>query len=252
MAVTRDAGVGAAASSRAVERPVLATAIAFAGAGAFVVSAVWFWLIHRHISVSAPPLGPAGASIGPQQRAYYTWMVTTLQQERFDTGIAIAAFACLMATAAAVRNRLGRDVPVVRTGTLAVVFGGALWVGGGVLQLGGHRAIGLMATHGNPIGSVNAIAFTVDIVNDAFELAAFAFIGLGMLGLAREAMRGRALPIGWARTTLLAGLLALALSVAYLADQGDLVNLLLLIGGAIVLPAWLVWSGVLVRDAEGR
>jgi hypothetical protein len=36
-----------------------------------------------------------------------------------------------------------------------------------------------MATHHNPIETVNAILFATDTIADAFELAAFAVLGVG-------------------------------------------------------------------------
>jgi hypothetical protein len=39
------------------------------------------------------------------------------------------------------------------------------------------------------------------------------------------------------------GIVTLTLSAAYAAGDGDLVDLLLVTGGVVLLPAWLVWSG---------
>jgi len=39
------------------------------------------------------------------------------------------------------------------------------------------------------------------------------------------------------------------LSGAYAAADGDLIDLLLVAGGALLLPAWLVWTGRLPRNA---
>lgn len=39
-----------------------------------------------------------------------------------------------------------------------------------------------------------------------------------------------------------------ATAIAYAARAFDLVDLLLVIGGALVLPVWLVWTGRLLRE----
>ena len=120
---------------------------------------------------------------------------------------------------------------------------------GNVLALGGHRAVGLMATHGNPIETVNAIGFTVDTVDDAFELAAFALIGAGVLAFGWLGLHDRMAPMGWGWLSLAVGVVTLALSGAYAADNGNLVDLLLVTGGVVLLPAWLVWTARALRRA---
>ncbi len=119
---------------------------------------------------------------------------------------------------------------------------------GNVALLGGHRAIGLMATHGNPLETVGSIHFSIDIIDDAFELAAFALIGVGMLAFAGLPMRAAAACLAWGQYTMVIGLLMLAIAVSYVVDNGDLTNLLLLAGGVALLPTWLVWTGRLLRD----
>jgi hypothetical protein len=60
-----------------------ATAVAYAGAAAFVIAAAWFWLATKSVTVApAPRMGP---NVTPQQgmHIYYRWLVTTLPQERF-------------------------------------------------------------------------------------------------------------------------------------------------------------------------
>jgi len=52
-----------------------------------------------------------------------------------------------------------------RTSALATGVSSLLWITGNVLELGGHRAVGLMATHANPIQATNAIAFTIDMIS---------------------------------------------------------------------------------------
>jgi hypothetical protein len=56
-------------------------------------------------------------------------------------------------------------------------------------------------------------------------------------------------PVGWGWLSLAVGVVTLTLSGAYAAGDGNLVDLLLVIGGVVLLPAWLVWTGRLLRRA---
>ncbi len=60
--------------------------------------------------------------------------------ERARTRIPAATFA---------RDLLGRDRSLATVGVFLVTAGAAVWVTRSGLQLGGHRAVGLMATHIN-------------------------------------------------------------------------------------------------------
>jgi hypothetical protein len=166
-----------------------ATAVAYTGAAAFVIAGIWFWLATKGVTVAGAPRAAADVTAQQAMRGYYRWLVTTLPQERYYTSIAIAGFLCLAASAFVARDRLGPDRTPARIGALLVAAGALLWIAGSVLALGGHRAVGLMATHANPIQTTNSIAFTVDTIAAAFALAAFALIGAGMLGLAAAAPR---------------------------------------------------------------
>jgi hypothetical protein len=223
--------------------------LAYGAAAGLVAAAAWYALISRHVTVAAPPMLQAGVPIEVVHHRYYAWFVPTLQQERIDTAIAIVAFVCLVPIASALRDRLGRAGWLTTIGATGVAMGALTWVMGNVLALGGHRAVGLMATHGNPIETVNAIGFTIDTIDDAFELAAFALIGAGTLAFGWVALHERRAPMGWGWLSLAVGILTLTLSAAYAAGDGDLVDLLLVTGGVVLLPAWLVWSGRLLRRA---
>ncbi len=98
-----------------------------------------------------------------------------------------------------------------------------------------------MATHRNPVETVNAILFAVDTIEDAFELAAFAVLRVALLAFAGAAIGGptgkRAVSRAWCGCSLLLGVVLLALSGAYAAGNGNVIDLLLLAGGALLLPA---------------
>jgi hypothetical protein len=217
--------------------------VASVGAAAFVIAAAWYTLATRGVTVaSAPQFGP-GVPVDQREHIYYRWLVTTLPQERLYTSIAIVGFLCLAGTAAFARDRLGRDSIVARIGAFLVAAGALTWVAGSVFQLGGHRAVGLMATHGNPIQTTNSIAFTIDMIGQAFGLAAFALVSAGMLAFAQAAAHPRPQHRAWVGYTVLIAALLLVTAGSYAAGNGDLTDLMLLVGGVALLPAWLIWTG---------
>jgi hypothetical protein len=67
---------------------------------------------------------------------------------------------------------------------------------------------------------VNAIGFTIDTIDDAFELAAFGLIGVGTLAFAWVGLRNGRAPVGWGWLSLAVGVVTLLLSGAYAADEG--------------------------------
>jgi hypothetical protein len=214
--------------------------VAVVGAAAFVIAAAWFWLTTKGVTVApAPRIGP---DVAPQQglRIYYRWQATTLTQERYYTVLAIAGFLCLAAAASSVRDRLGRDRPPARIGSPLVGVGALLWITGSILRLGGHHAVGLMATHANPIQATNSIAFTIDAISQAFALAAFALAGAGMLALAAAAQRHEYR--GWVIYTIVTALTMLATAGAYAIGNDNFLDLMLIASGGVLLPVWLIWA----------
>jgi len=216
--------------------------VAYAGAAAFAIAAAWFWLAIKRVTVAAPPRAGRSVPVERGMRIYYHWQVTTLPQERFYTSIAIAGFLCLAAAAVIVRDLLGRDRALARIGALTIGAGALLWITGSVAQLGGHRAVGLMATHSNPIQTTNSIAFTIDLIAAAFALAAFALISAGMLALAAAAAREHPGQRAWAGYTALVALTLLVLAWSYAAGNGSLTTLMLIAEGLALLPLWLIWT----------
>ena len=219
-----------------------ATPVAYAGAVAFAIAAGWFWLVTKNVTVAAPPL--IGPHVAPLQgmRIYYRWQATTLPQERYLTTIAILGFICLAIAVNWFRDVLARGRALTTAGVALVGAGAATWVTGSILELGGHRAVGLMATHTNPIQTTNSIAFTIDMVAAAFALAAFAFIGLGMLAVAAAAAREHSSRRAWAGYTTVIAATLLVLAWSYTTANRDLSDLLLFAVGVAPLPLWLIWT----------
>jgi hypothetical protein len=221
--------------------------VAYLGAAAFVIAAAWFWLATKGVTVAtAPRIGP---DVSPQQgmHTYYRWQVTTLPQERYYTSIAIAGFLCLAAAAIFLRDLLGRDRALARIGVFAIGAGALLWITGSVLELGGHRAVGLMATHANPIETTNSIAFTIDTIVAAFALAAFALVGAGMLAFAAARRPGHR---AWASYTAVVALAMLVAAGSYAAGNDSLSDLMLFADGVVLLPVWLIWAGRLAGTVD--
>jgi hypothetical protein len=91
--------------------------------------------------------------------------------------------------------------------------------------------------------TVSAVGFSFDLVRDAFEVTGFALMGLGMIFFALATMRADATAKGWTWLTGVLGIATLALVVSYVFPVGDLSDPLLVSVGAVLVPAWLVWSG---------
>jgi hypothetical protein len=53
--------------------------------------------------------------------------------------------------------------------------------------------------------------------------------------------------MGWGWLSLAVGIVTLTLSAAYAADEENLVDLLLVSGGVVLLPAWLISTGRFLR-----
>jgi hypothetical protein len=159
----------AAMERRAVERTTVGAAslVAYVGAAAFIIGGVWYALATKGVTMTPAPTPASGASVEESQRQFFAWFVTTLHQERLYTGLAIVGFLCLAATAAFVRDLLGRDRAVVRIATMAITIGATLWIVGNVAHLGAHRAVGLLSTHASPTENSSAILFAFDVVDDA-------------------------------------------------------------------------------------
>lgn len=222
--------------------------VAWISAAGFAVAAVWFTLIETGITQSAAPDFPS-ASIEAAMMAHYAWFTTTLLQERAVTAIAIGAFAAMIVAVWRVRTRLGSGSSAT-AGALLVSLGAAVWIVGNVTQLGGHRAVGAMATNGNPLEIANAIAFTVDIIDDAFELAGFALLGLGMACLAGAAWQAVTTRT-WSGYSAALSVVLLVLAAAHGMSDTNTADLLLVVIGGALVPAWLVWSQRLVAQSSG-
>jgi hypothetical protein len=153
----------------------------------------------------------------------------------------VLGIACLIVVGWALRERIAPDGGRAGVAALAITTGSLLWIVGNIVDLGGAQAVKDLTERGGAIESVTAVDFAVNEIDDAFELFGFAFLGVGVLALAWEAQRA-AEHRPWTWLTVLTGLVVLVLSGAYAAKSWDLVDALLVLGGAVLLPAWLIWS----------
>jgi hypothetical protein len=58
--------------------------------------------------------------------------------------------------------------------------------------------------------------------------------------------------VTWGRYSVGVGVFLLITAGARLASNGDVADLLLLVGGAVLLPAWLIWTGNLLSARASR
>lgn len=213
---------------------------------ALVVAGVWNALISEHVTVSSPPAG-----IGPQvppvraMHTYYTWYAGTVAQERSDTIMALIGVTGLVVLAVELRRHLASDT-LGRWGCTLLQAGGLAWIFGALAEIGGHRAIALMATHGNPIETVNVVAFTTDVTSDAFSAASFVLLAAGMLALATTSVGGQR----WRLLSVAAGVLAVIVGYGYVAGVDSITTYELGLLAAVLLPVWLVWTGRLLDQPE--
>jgi len=228
----------------------VANMTAYVGAAAFLLAAAWYALVLAEVVVAAEPQPQPGQSREEWLRTYFSWFSSTLPDERVYGGAAIVAFLCLLMTAAFLRDRREPDRALAKLGAQAVGAGAIIWIVGNVASLGGHHAVGLMTNRGDSLETVRLIAWLVDDVDDAFELVGLAGVGIGFAAFAWPSTRPAARQVAWSRFTGLVGVVLLATAAAYAARVFDLVDLLLVVGGALLLPAWLVWTGRLLRESR--
>lgn len=213
-----------------------------ASGAALVVAGVWNALVQQHVTVSSPP-----TNVGPQSpplqamHDHYTWYATTVAQERGVTILGILGVTGLVIAAVELRRHLETGL-LGRGACTALQTGGLVWVTGALAGIGGHRAVALMATHGNPIQTVNAVAFTSDVTSDAFSAAAFMLVAAGMGALTTTSYGGRR----WALLSLLTGALALVVAYGYIAGIDAITTFGLGLLAAVLTPIWLVWTGRLL------
>lgn len=227
----------------------LSALVAYVGAAAFAVAAVWATLAARGITVASEPSVRPNLSVHDNQLIYLQWLVTKQPQERVYTSIAIVAFLCLLATATALRARSDRT-----TSSLAlqgVTVGVILWVIERALHLGAEYGLGMLTTHHYTTETITGIGFTVDMITRALEVTAFAIIGLGMLAFAAGALGGTARRPGWERCSAAIGVSMVVGSWATLAGAGTLGDVLVAVVGAILLPVWMVWSAARLGEGDG-
>jgi hypothetical protein len=224
----------------------LSALVAYVGAAAFVVAAVWATLASRGITVASEPAVRPNLSVHDNQLIYLQWLLTKQPQERVYTSIAMAAFLCLLATAVGLRGRFDRTISSLAVQSLAV--GVVLWVIERTVHLGAEYGLGMLTTHHYTTETITGIGFTVDMVTRALEVTGFAIIGLGMLAFAARAMAGTVRRPGWGRCSAAIGASMIIASWATLAGAGTVGDVLVALVGAVLLPVWMCWSAALLAE----
>jgi hypothetical protein len=225
---------------RRTTRPI-GLALGSVAGTALVVAGIWNALFQEHVTSSGPPTNPAGQAPEQAMRTWYTWYAGTVAQERAITIVALVGVTGLVLVADALRRRVGDSDLLARTACTMIGLGGVVWLTGALVAVGGHRAVGMMATHDNPIEVTNSLAFTVDITTDAFSAAAFALLGLAMLAVGVAPARPGS--PGWARLSIVTGVAALGVAAGYVEGVDFVTTYVLGLLAAILLPAWMVWTG---------
>jgi hypothetical protein len=204
-----------------------------------VVAGVWNALLEERVTVSSPPSSKAGTPPSSAMHEYYLWYAGIAGQERAATLLAAAGVVGLVLLVETLRNRAFEVFG--RLACTMVMIGGLVWIVGALVAVGGHRAVALMATHGNPVEGVNTVAFSVDMTSDAFSVAAFVLLGLAMIGLGTVRARS-----GWKVLSWLTGIVSLVVAYGYVDSIGAITTYVLAVLAAVLLPLWLVWSGRLL------
>lgn len=216
---------------------------------ALVVAAGWYALIAERVTVRDDP-GFIRGSSEHVLRVFFDWFVSTILQQRIDNVIAMVAFLALIGLALSLRELLGRDRAAAVFGSVALSLGSALWITGNLIQLGGYRAIEIAVEQRRALEPVNSIGLVIDTIDDWFELTAFALIGTGIVMFGISALRSRMAARSWSYYSFVVGAVALFVSIAYVADSGDLVDLSLFALGIVLAPGWGVWTARVLTDLE--
>jgi len=225
-----------------------AAVVAYVGAAAFLVAAVWSTLVSSGVTVASEPAQNLKLSAHQNELIYLHWLIARQPQERLYTGIAIIAFLCLAATAISIRTRRGSALAAL--GAEAVAVGVVLWVTESVAHLGANYGIGLLTTHDYPTETISGIGFTVDMIARALEMTAFAILGLGALAFALDAFRGTPRRPRWGALGAVIGIALLVGSWSNLTGIGSLGDVLVPLVGAILLPVWMLWSAAMLRPSD--
>jgi hypothetical protein len=215
--------------------------VAYAGAAAFVVAAVWATLASAGVTVASEPTANPSISVARNQQIHLRWLASTQPQERVYTAVAIVAFICLAATARSLRER--RRSAIASLGVLGIGIGIVLWITENVLHLGATYAVGMLTTHNYGLDTVTGIEFTADMMQRALEVTGFAILGLGMTALSLEAFGATERRPGWGALTVAIGVAMIVEAWSSLAGAGTVGDILVAVTGAILLPAWMIATG---------
>jgi hypothetical protein len=218
--------------------------VAITASVALAGAAVWEALMESAVTVAAPPEHvDAGVASDDWIQGYFAWLTTTLRQERAVVVLAVIAMFGLAVLAASVAGRLGLNLVVRRVAAYAAAGGAVLWSVGGILIIGGHHAVTMMAAWGNPIAAVDAVGYTLDNIEASFQVAALALLGCALVAFTLG--RAGTTKPSWRWYSIALGLLCLVPAAPlHRDDLGLYVQLAI---GVLLLPVWMIWTSALAR-----
>jgi len=226
----------------------LVTVISWAGAAAIFAAAVVYGLLEQRITVDEPPswVGDSSPdSVEANLEDHYAWFATTLGQEQIAAGLLLTGLLAAAVVVLLVAARLPSS-PLRQLWLITAMAGLAGWAWAEIAVIGAYRAVEQMAASGNPIETVNAVAFTADTQAGYTQGIASLALGVGLVLLGPAA--GWSQPRAWVALTVVVGALLLLLGAVKVAEQDEL--WIQVAVGAIALPAWLVASGHIVNRTE--
>jgi hypothetical protein len=206
-------------------------------------AAGWYALQQLHITIGSPPTLPAERTA--RLRIYLDYFASTVPEQCVVILLSTAGFAAFYVLTYST-TRLG----ATRPGASLCRLGATVYITAQLVQVGGYR---LVLDSPRPAGrdltaDVAALRLT-DSIDDALEMGAFALLATGMLCVG-AAVRRESHARRWARSSMLIGLLYLALAGTMALAAWTVVDVLMIVGGVVAPPVWAVLLSRAVAASE--
>lgn len=198
-----------------------------------VGAAGWYALQQLHITIGSPP--PLPAERTARLRTYLDYFASTASQQCAAIIIASAGFAAFY-----VLTYSTTKLVAARSPASLCRLGATLYITAQLIQVGGYRLVLATPRTADRDLTADVVALRLtDSIDDALEIGAFALLATGMLGLGAAARR-HPHAHRWALSSILTGLLYLALAPAMALAAWKVVDVLMIVGGIVAPPVWAV------------